>query len=99
MNDDKLQKLFRSARNEPAPAGPENFDQRVVRAIRRDMPPAPATLFDQLGALFPRLALASLLVIGLCVALDFSLSALGQSDLESGIAQLSDQWLFPVKGF
>lgn len=99
MNDDKLQRLFRSARNESVPAGPEDFDQRVIRAIRGETRVAPPTLFDQLGALFPRLAFASVLMIGLCVATDIGLSALGQSDLESGVAQLSDQWLFPVKGF
>lgn len=99
MNDDKLQRLFRSARNESTPPGPEDFDRRVVQAIRRETDSAPISLFDQLGALFPRLALASVLLIALCVAADIGLSALGQSDLESGVAQISEQWLFPVKGF
>ena len=55
------------------------------------------SLFDQLGELFPRLALAATLVIGLCVAADLCLSTLAPMDLSESVAQVSEQWLFAVR--
>ncbi len=95
MNDQKLQRLFGAARNEPPPAPSDDFHARVVRAIRRAMDGAePNSVFDQLGRLFPRLALAAALVIGLCVLVDVCLASFGQRDLADSVAEISEQWLF-----
>lgn len=99
MNENKIGKLFSAARNEPPPPADSNFATQVMRAIRREPAPEPASVFSQLGELFPRLAIAAVLVIGFCVAADFCASAIEQPDLTSGVAQLSEQWLFATKGF
>ncbi len=100
MNEKKLQQLFRAARTETPPAAEVGFENLVLSAIRRE--PRGATegssLFDQLGALFPRLAWAAALVVVLCVAADFGLGALGVPGLTDGVAQISDQWLFTATG-
>ncbi len=99
MNPLKLQKLFALARNEPAPNPPSGFAADILRVIRREERSPSLSLFDELGALFPRLAVAALVLIGLCVAADFGVSALGQPDLTAAAAQISDHWLFATKGF
>jgi len=101
MNEKKLHQLFGAARKE-TPSLPEpGFENLVLTAIRRESRHAPGTasLFDQLGALFPRLAWATALVVVLCVAADFGLGALGVPSLTDGAAQISDQWLFTANGF
>jgi hypothetical protein len=97
----KLDRLFEKARREPAPESPSDFTARVLRALPdRDLTVMPAlSLVDQLNALFPRLALASALFLALCLGTEFLGSGFGQSDLASGLTQLSDQWLFTTKGF
>jgi hypothetical protein len=97
MNEKKLRKLISAARAEPAPAVSPGFETRVLRALRREGRPEPGSLFDQLGELFPRLALAAALVIALSVAADFCLSALAPMDLSEGVTQVSEQWLFAVR--
>ena len=99
MNERKLQKLFDSARREPAPEPSPGFDARVLSALRREQPPESVFLLDQLGQLYPRLAWAAALVIALCVAADYGLAAWGVPDLAAGTALLSDQWLFTQNGF
>ena len=69
MNHRKLKQLFASARQETAPAPPEDFAADVLRAIRREPPvaaPETISIFDQLNLWFPRLALAASAVIVLC---------------------------------
>lgn len=101
MNNRKLKQLFALARQDTAPAPPEDFAADVLRAIRRE-PPAPApetiSLLDQLNLLFPRLALAASAVIVLCLALDYGLTVAGVPSLSDGVAQLSAQWLLTPTG-
>ena len=97
MNEQKLQKLFSSARSEPAPGPAAGFEARVMRALRRESRPAAFSLADQVGDLFPRMALAAAMVIGLCVAADLCLSAFVQGDLSASVAEASEQWLFAVR--
>ncbi|MSU58588.1 MAG: hypothetical protein EXS35_10495 [Pedosphaera sp.] len=95
MNDRKLKQLFRAARNESPPSPEPGFENLVLSAIRRELPPMRATsLIDQLGALFPRLAWAAALVIAMCLGADFCLTALAPTGLSDGIAEISEQWLF-----
>ncbi len=91
----KLEFLFKAARSEPPPSASPGFDARVMRTVRAGFRPQPLSLFDQLDAWFPRLAVGAVLVIGACLLAD----NLGSGDLTSDVAQFSDQWLFPVKGF
>ena len=98
MNENKLKQLFEAARNEPAPAPPEDFAADVLRAVHRE-PVAgrgeAVSIFDQLSRLFPRIALAAVAIIVLCVAADFGLTAAGLPDLGDGLSQISAQWLEP----
>jgi hypothetical protein len=95
----KLKQLFAAARRAPAPSPPQGFEFAVLQAIRREKTARSLTLFEQLGRLFPRLALASAVFIVLCFAADMLLSQFGSPDLSAALDQLSDQWLFAVKGF
>ena len=102
MNEKKLKQLFASARNETAPAPPEDFAADVARAIRRERPagaPQTLSLFDQSNRLFPRLALAAVAVIVLCVAADYGMTAAGVPGLDDGMSQISAQWLLTPGGF
>jgi hypothetical protein len=99
MNENKMRRLLDAARSEPlAQPGPD-FAAQAMRAVRQAPESEPVSVLGQLGDLFPRLAVAAALVIGLCVAADFCAAAVDQSDLTSGVAQLSDQWLFATRGF
>ena len=102
MNDKKLKQLFDAARNESAPAPSGDFAADVLRAIRQEPPvamPQPLSLADQFNLLFPRIALASVAVIVLCVAADVGLTATGLPDLNDGVSQISAQWLLAPAGF
>lgn len=95
MNEKKINQLFTSARNEAAPLPPADFATDVLRAVRCEpvlsAPPA-ASLFDQLNYLFPRLALAAVVVIGLCVAADLGFTSVGVSEPSDGATQWSAQF-------
>jgi hypothetical protein len=97
VKEQKLQQLMTAARADLAPALSPGFEGRLMRALRQQGGPEPVSVSDQLGELFPRLALAAALVIGLCLATDFCLSKLGPMDLSEGITQVSEQWLFAVR--
>ena len=97
MNEHKLQRLVSAVRAEPAPVLSPGFETRVMRALRNEDRAEPGSLSDQLGELFPRLALAAALVIGLCVAADLCLSTLAPMDLSESVTQVSEQWLFAVR--
>jgi len=100
MNEKKLQRLFAAARKDAAPLPPDGFVPAdfvadVLRQVRNEPAvgqPVPATIFDQLNALFPRLALAAAAVIILCIAADFGLTSAGLPELGDGAAQLSSQF-------
>jgi hypothetical protein len=94
MNDRKLKKLFELSQAEAAPEPPVNFDAQVMSAIRRETRLAPPSLWDQLEALLPRLAVGAALVIALCVASDFYFSSGNSGGLTAEVSELSDQWLF-----
>ena len=99
MNDAKLNQLFAAARKEAPPTPAAGFDNLVLGALRHEpAPPPELSWFDQLGALFPRLALAAALVILISVTADFALSWLGVPTLNDGVWQVSDQWLLAVNG-
>ena len=99
MKDDKLRRLFDAARHEPrAKAGPD-FEPRVMKALRAEPLASPSSLWEQLNHLFPRLAIASATVILLCVAGDVVLSHWSGADLAANATQISEEWLFPTKGF
>ena len=96
MNENKMNQLFAAARNQTAPLPSAGFAADVSRAVRRE-PPLPPALFsicDQLDFWFPRLALAAVAVIVLCVAADFGLTAAGLPEVGDGAAQASAQFLF-----
>ncbi len=102
MNKPRLNQLFKLARNEPAPAPPEDFAADVLRAIHhepRAAAPETLSIFDQLNLLFPRIALAAAMFIVLCVAVDWGLTAAGMPDLGDGISQISAQWLLTPDEF
>ena len=102
MNKRKLNRLFELARGEPAPVPREDFVADVLRAVRREPPvmaPEPLTISDQLNRLFPRLVFAAALVIVLCVAADFGLTAAGMPGLRDGLSQISAQWLLTPDEF
>ncbi|HEX4350670.1 MAG TPA: hypothetical protein VH251_09785 [Verrucomicrobiae bacterium] len=97
MNDKKLKRLFALARNEAAPAPSPDFAEEVLRAVRREPQPVAAesiSIWEHLNALFPRLALASAVVIVLCVAVDWGLTAAGVPGISDGATQLTSQFLF-----
>jgi hypothetical protein len=98
MNDDRLKKLFALARTETPPSAPEGFDARVLAAVRRERRAAPVSVWEQIGALFPRLAVGAALVIALCLAAEFCWSAMQPSSLAAEVSELSDQWLFAANG-
>jgi len=102
MNEQKLNRLFGAARRESPPSPETGFENLVMSAIRgeqRSCATEPVSLRDQLGALLPHLAWAAVLVVGLSVAADFGLAALGVPNLTDGVVQLSEQWLFTANGF
>ncbi len=92
MNDQKIKKLFALARSETPPAAPKGFDARVLSAIRREQRAAPVSLWEQLGELFPRLAVAAFLVMGTCLAADFYYSTTQGPRVTGDLTALSEQW-------
>jgi hypothetical protein len=95
MNENKLKRLFAAAQKEAAPVPPADFAADVLRAVRRE--PAPrlpesGSVFDQLNRWFPRIAIASAVIILLCIAADFGLTSAGLPELGDGAAQISSQF-------
>lgn len=97
MNNQKLQKLFAAARRQPAPEPPADFAADVLRAARQSSA-APGTqswsLFDQLNAWFPRIAIAATAVILLCAALEYTDTSPSPDD-EAGISNLAPTLVTP----
>ena len=95
MNNLKLKQLFAAARRETPPVPATDFAAAVLRVARRETPeemPAPAGILEQLNGWFPRLALASLMLIVLCVAADNLLTAASPADSGDMAAQFSSQY-------
>jgi len=95
MNEGRMQKLFEAVRGERAVQPAEDFAGRVMSAIHRESRRAPAvTVFDQLTRLFPRLAWAAALVIGLGLATELYFSLTGSTNLATDVAEVAEQWRF-----
>ena len=90
MNNHKLNQLFRALKRDTPPAPPEGLDLLVMQQIHRNPARAQLTVTDVLGRWFPRLAVAAVAVIAVCIAGDFVYSTNGPSLSESA-AQLSIQ--------
>lgn len=95
MNDQKLQHLFAAVRREAPPVPPAGFSTEVTDAVRQEPAFADPTLVDQLAGLFPQLAMAAVVVLGLCVAADLGHGLMPGPDLSDGVAQLCGQLDFP----
>ncbi len=88
MNENKLHKLFAAARNEAPPSVPDDFARGVLREIQ----PVPHySMWDQLAALFPKLASVSLLVIALSLAANFYF--IEDDSVAGDLNQMTDQWI------
>jgi len=95
MKNSRIRRLFEAARAEPTVEPPADFAGRVARAIQRDSRALePVSVFDMLASLFPRLAWAAALVIGLCLAVEFYFSANSSTNLSMNLAVVAEQWLF-----
>ncbi|EEF59822.1 hypothetical protein [Pedosphaera parvula] len=94
MNDRKLKNLFEQARKEPSPRPTDGFEQNVIRALNRAETKVieEPSLWDQLGQMFPRMAVATLLIIGICMAAEFY--GPNSASLTSEAGQFTDQWFF-----
>jgi len=101
MSEKKLNQLFAAARRSTGPKPSAGFADQVVRSLRQEPPtgePEPS-LFDELNALFPRVALAALAVIALGVAANLALGASELTDWGDGVTQISTQWFLLPGGF
>jgi len=94
MNDAKIKKLFRAAQLKTAPEPPFGFSRTIVASIQRETrEPSAISIFDLLNPLFPKVAAASLIIVGACLASDL-LMAGKDSSLSTGFVQITEQWLF-----
>lgn len=91
MNDQRLKELFGAAKRETSTAPGEGFDLLVLQQIRRNPQRAELSIPDLLGRWFPRLALAAVAVIALCVVGDLLYTSDSPS-LTDNAAQVSDQY-------
>jgi hypothetical protein len=99
MKSSKLQQLFNQARKETPPCLGADLESRVISEIRKECRPVRVTVFDQLNEMFPRFALAAVVLIVICAVGDFWLSSGDEQDMTSGLAQASQDWQFVTKGF
>jgi len=95
MNKGKLDRLFASVRGERAVRPADDSAGRVMGAIHREPHRRPAvTVFDELTQLFPRLAWAATVVIGLGLASELYFSLTGSTSLATDLAEVAEQWRF-----
>jgi hypothetical protein len=90
MNDQRLKQLFSATKKEKPAEASEGFDLLVMQQIRSNPARAELSIADLLGRWFPRLALAAVAVIALCVVTEFVSTA---PTLTDSAAQLSVQEL------
>lgn len=99
MNERKFKRLFELARSETPPvAAEEDFDARVLAAIRRERRKAPVSLWEQIGELFPRLAVAAVVLMAACVLTDYCSSPTQTASLTDDVNQMSEPWLYGADG-
>lgn len=98
MNDPRLKKLFELARGETPPAASEGFDARVLANVRREQRASAVSWWDQLGELFPRLAVASVTVMCVCALTAYFYTAMHPSSLTADLSEISDQWQLADNG-
>jgi hypothetical protein len=55
-------------------------------------------LWDQIEALFPRVAMGAALVMALCLLGDFYFSAAHPAGLSGDVNEISEQWLLGANG-
>jgi len=102
MNKRKLNRLFELARTKAAPVPPDEFAADVLRAVRREPPGVVSgalTVSDPLNRWFPRIAFAAAMIIVLCLAVDFGLTAAGMPGLGDEVSQISAQWFLTPDEF
>jgi hypothetical protein len=95
MSRQKLNQLFQAAQRVAPPAASATLAENVARALRQEpleARPAPASLFEELNAWFPRLALLTLVVLAVGVAVNLALGASDPADLGAGLTQISAPW-------
>lgn len=100
MNEKKLKQLFAAARNETAPQLPPGFAEDIVRMVRCEPAPSRAgasSVWDHLNRLFPRLAVAAAVIIALCFAADWALTAAGVPGVSESASQATSQDLFTLE--
>jgi hypothetical protein len=98
MNEQKWKQLFASARNQPLPQAPENFEADVMRIIRREPIARMESIADRLALWFPRVALVASLTIVIFIAGDFLLGIFQLPGISEGLARLSNEWLLAGNG-
>lgn len=91
MNEAKQRSLLKAARR-AVPTIPADFSSKVVAAVRRESEAVhPPSIFESLAALFPRAAVAVVVVITLCVAAEWYL------ERASDYAEVTQEWFFDVQ--
>ncbi|MFI5356504.1 MAG: hypothetical protein ACHQ4G_04135 [Opitutales bacterium] len=93
MKDRRLPQLFAAARGSPPAEVPADFSARVMAAVRAQPVRPVASAWDEVDRLFPWLAATAVLVMALCLAVDYSHAAMAGPDLADGAVQLLEQWL------
>lgn len=98
MNENKLKQLFDVARNEAPPAVPFDFHRSVSIAVSRaGRLPNRVSLGEQLGMLFPRIAIAAAVVVTLCTAAELYMDQ-NEASLSATVEQVAaDEWLIAGK--
>jgi len=93
--DDKLKKLFESARTDPSPIPSNTFASRVVSAISASPEPAPEYFFDAVAGMARRLVVPAMALVMICAAAEFYFSP-GSYSTQADTAQLTEEWLFTL---
>ncbi len=92
MNERKLRRLFELAQQAKAPVAPEGFNARVMRAIGPARRVEPPTLWEQLGGLFPKLAMTAVAVVLICGMIDYWDARSHGTSLMGDLSALSVEW-------
>ena len=87
-NDPKLEKLFRTAREAPAVAPPENFTDQVMSLTA----PASANNVITIDFLLPKLAWAATFVVAAFVTSEVIMYTSGLPSLTAGTEELASTW-------
>lgn len=93
--DEKLKKLFESARTDPPPIPSNTFANRVVSAVSAPPEPAPESLFDTVAAVSQRLLAPAMALVMICAVVEFYFSS-DSYTTHTDTAQLTEEWLFTL---